>query len=319
MTYNERQGVHQFSQGQVAVVVELPDDTAAFENQRLRLRLAPPGIREIDVSNIPDAWPTVVVGPRKTPASVVGKYLQMGQRIQFPVRYYFCSTIHRIQGETVPLLATQLSDTDRQYRLWQKEQFVVLISRVHRCKDVIFVGSQSETRRAVVRILGGSSKWDTLVDHYLSVLDVAVRPAAVRQILMDSHPFLPIYRELPSSSCGYVYMIASTSKPGKFFIGETDDLKRCLRNHNTGYGSVETMDTSCHPWGVFAFIVGFESDRADACTVRREFVDEWYADRSGGLEAAYQFGVRLADEWMLRGFKLTVVKCGQVSVQSALT
>ena len=45
MTYNRRlDGLTVFSQGQVAVVIRLPDDTTDFANQRLRLRLAPPGL-----------------------------------------------------------------------------------------------------------------------------------------------------------------------------------------------------------------------------------------------------------------------------------
>ena len=120
MTYNERHGAHQLSQGQVVVLVDLPEDEADVASLRLRLRLAPPGIRNIDVNNVTAEWPTVTVGTRTTPPLIVGACLQMGRRSQFPVRCYFCSTIHRIQGDTVPLLATQLSNSERQYRLWQR-------------------------------------------------------------------------------------------------------------------------------------------------------------------------------------------------------
>jgi len=65
------------------------------------------------------------------------------------VRYYLCSTIHRIQGDTVPLLATEMSLTKREYRLWQREQFAVLISPVHECKDLIFVDTAAKTRAAI--------------------------------------------------------------------------------------------------------------------------------------------------------------------------
>ena len=111
-----------------------------------------------------------------------------------------------------------------------KEQFVVLISRIQRCRDVIFVGSAVETRRAIVRILGRSSKWDSLADKYLSALHIASRPSGVREISLDSHPFLPLYPELPTAECGYVYMIVSLSCAGKYYIGEVDNLNRCLRN-----------------------------------------------------------------------------------------
>ena len=130
MTYNRSNGTPAFSQGQIAIVMSLPDTSVAFMQQRITLRLAPAGVRHIDVVNIPADWPLLIVGPRTTPPVLVGSYLQMGRRTQFPIRYYMCSTIHRIQGDTVNILATELSASKREYRLWQKEQFTVLISRV---------------------------------------------------------------------------------------------------------------------------------------------------------------------------------------------
>ena len=44
MTYNHRiNGVTVFSQGQLAVIMQLPDESKEFMNQRIRLRLVPPG------------------------------------------------------------------------------------------------------------------------------------------------------------------------------------------------------------------------------------------------------------------------------------
>jgi hypothetical protein len=68
---------------------------------RLRLRLAPPGVRDIDTNNIPTEWPEILVGPRTTPPVVVGKGMQNGRRTQLPVRHYMASTVHRIQGKHV--------------------------------------------------------------------------------------------------------------------------------------------------------------------------------------------------------------------------
>ena len=286
LTYNNRQG-SPFSQGQIAVIIGLPDDSVDFADQRLRLRLAPPGVRTIDTANIPADWPEVSVGPRTTPAVPVGKYLQMGRRTQFPVRYYQSSTVHRIQGDTVALVATELSLSRRDFRLWDRAQFAVIISRVRSCSDLIFVGNVDETRAAIEHIMSKTSKWDNLIDHFMSELNTAVQPARARQISLDSHPFLPLYRELPSAPCGYVYLLASLSVTGHCFIGETTELKRCLRQHNTGYGAEETMNTSLHPWGVFAFVIGFDQYSvevsADQLTdlaeygheLRRQSASEW--------------------------------------------
>jgi predicted GIY-YIG superfamily endonuclease len=318
MTYNKKDGAVPFSQGQVAIVVELPSLTVGVSEQRLRLRLAPPGERVLDVNvnNIPDEWKEVVVGRRTTPPIIVGRYLQMGRRTQFPVRYYLASTIHRIQGDTVGLLATELSLTKKEYRLWQKEQFTVLISRVHKCDEIIFVGSKTDTQAAIVQILSGSSKWDTLVDHYLSELDSAQYSPVARNIRMDSHPFLPMYRELPAAACGYVYLIASLSTAKRHFIGHTMELKKALREHNTGYGSEQTRNTHLHPWGVYAFVIGFDiENRETAKDLRAEFASDWRykVEPHDALDSVFEAGKVLADVWKGRGFDMTIVKCGQQS------
>ena len=127
-------------------------------------------------------------------------------------------TIHRIQGETVHLYATQISDVDKQYRPWQKEQFAVLISRAHYCKDIIFVGSKNDTRNAIISILGRSSKWDLLIDKYISNLDI-LSHHRVREIDLNFHPFQPLYRELPNAFCGYVYLLSSIADSWQCYVG----------------------------------------------------------------------------------------------------
>jgi hypothetical protein len=105
MTYNERRVSHPFSQGQIAVLVELPPADQAVRDVHLKLRLASAGTRyTADPTQLPDNWQEVVVRAHTTP-EVAGVGLQMGRRKQLPVRFYVCSTIHRIQ---VLLLATVL-------------------------------------------------------------------------------------------------------------------------------------------------------------------------------------------------------------------
>ena len=280
MTYNERHGAVRFSQGQVSVVIQLPDDKLPINQQTLTLRLAPPGLRQIDADNIPDDWPRVVVARKTSHSIVVGRGLQMGRRTQFPIRYYLTSTIHRIQGETVDLYATQISEVYKQYRLWQKKQFAVLISRAHYCRDIIVVGDRNDTRNAIVKILGRSSKWSLLIDQYMSKLDV-LSDVIVREIDLNLHPFEPLYRELPTAPCGYMYPLVSIPHPDHTWAGETDNIKKRLREHNTGYGVEETRPTELHPWAVFAFVCGFDFDN--------EEMDEGVSLLEYGIEARKEF------------------------------
>lgn len=252
------------------------------------------------------------------PSNSVLIVLCVGRRTQLPVRLYICSTIHRIQGETLPLAATQLTDSRPEYRLWQKEQLAVLISRVARCQDIIFVGSRTETRLAVERILACSSKWDTIVDHYLSVLDAARRTShTAMEVSHDSHPFLPVYQELPAADCGYVFILVSMSSALVFYVGHAVNLKKALRQINTGYGDEVTRRVEYQPWGVYAFVSGFEvgDERQFGIDSRVRFA-ELLRNRSSGLpsvEDAYVRCKALADDWTRQGFdELVVVKCGRL-------
>ena len=319
MTYNERHAQHQFSQGQIAVVVGLPEVSDNIREGRLVLRLADPGVRLIDVNNIPTSWPRIEVRARTTPPVVVGRGLQMGRRTQYPVRFYICTTIHRIQGDTLSLVATQVTDSTREYKLWLKEQLAVLISRVRTCKDIIFVGNRDETKAAVERILASSSKWDAIVGHYMAALDVSImQQHRARAVSNERHPFLPIYHELPSASCGFVCLIVSMVCPDRFHVFHASDLKVELRNINTGYGEQETRNTEFHPWGVYAFVCGFESvlDIQLGVANRADFSVDWCnASRmANNVESAYERGKVLADQWVQRGHKLTIVKCGRMEL-----
>ena len=314
MTYNERHGTVQFSQGQVGVVTALADSAQPLAQQALTVRLAPPGTRQIRVDSIPAEWPEIHVRRRTTPAILVGRALQMGRRTQFPVRYHLASTIHRIQGDTVALYATQLSDIHREYRLWQKEQFAVLISRAEHIKDIIFVGGKTDTKRAIVKILQQSSKWDMLIDRYISSLNTLGAPE-VREISLDVHPFKPMYRELPSGISGLVYLLVSMAVPEISYLGETENLKASLLRHNTGYGDECTRQTSLHPWGVYAFVCGFDdNDVASGVERRKEFYESVRQFVAGaGPEKAYAVLRDKVHLWTEMGCKnLVLVKCGEL-------
>jgi hypothetical protein len=288
-------------------------DVSDFLNCRIKLRLAPPGFNRVDTSNIPDDWPEISIKPRCTTPVVVGACFQMGRRTQFPIRYHMTSTIHRIQGETVALYATQISDISRNYRLWQKEQLAVLISRARYCRDIIFVGRRSDTFEALKRVLRMHSKWDQLVDEYITALDVMFQPL-VRQIRLETHPFLPLYRELPTTTCGYVYLIVSIPYPRKCYIGQCDNLKKALREHNTGHGPEETRSTTLHPWGVFGFVCGFDHEVIDVGRVCRDSLCwEWQnsVDLNRGPEAVYERGLEIVTEYTHRT-NFVIVKCGTI-------
>lgn len=177
------------------------------------------------------------------------------------------------------------------------------------------MGTRSQTRDAIINVLTRTSKWDNLVDNYMLSLDILSNPV-VREIQLNLHPFMPFYRELPSASCGYVYLLCSMTDCLKCFIGETDNMKKSLREHNTGYGAPKTKPTALHPWGVFSFVCGFDCQDNDAGRQRRKdflFTLELSVDDSKGPEHLYSQMRDQVIDWTQRArTPLVIVKCGEL-------
>jgi len=110
-------------------------------------------------------------------------------------------------------------------------------------------------------------------------------------------------------------MLVSLSAAGTFYFGETDNLKRSLRKHNSGYGDEITKNTDLHPFGVFAFISGFDGQTVvSPIEIRHDFFELLRRRISSGLtlSAAYDTCVDFANEYSLReSVQLVVVKCGE--------
>ena len=142
----------------------------------------------------------------------------------------------------------------------------------------------------------------------------------VREIDLNLHPFKPFYRELPSATCGYVYLLASIPDSTQCYVGETENLKQRLREHNTGYGPEETRPTILHPWGVFAFVCGFELEELNLGIQRRKnFLDVLMLtlDRHRGPEFIYNRMRALVEDYNSDDqHPLVIVKCGQLSVEA---
>lgn len=146
-------------------------------------------------------------------------------------------------------------------------------------------------------------------------MNVAVRLSSVRELDLSTHPYLPLYQELPTAPYGYVYLLVSLSEYRCYFVGEGQDLKSAFRDHNTGHGYVETRDTQLQPWAVYAFITGFDAPtRESARDQRIEFATQWRSAISmRGLTAddVYLTGRQLAERANDDGLPVVIVKCGE--------
>jgi hypothetical protein len=255
LTYNNTRAtknIPRFSQGQLAVVTHLPDTNLQLNEQRVELRLLPPGCRNCDIQSIPAASRPFKVAPRPTVPVVVGFQMTKARRIQFPLAYYVCSTVHRLLGETCSKLATQItSDKKDMFSLWDRQQLLVIISRVSSLDDILFVGSRQETLQAIKELLSQTEDFDEHIDKIMSSIDVLRDGGG---ILPPTNLLPSLNTSIPSRDCGFVFMLVSIKFPQCFKLEDSQSLEKMLRKYNT---SDERGISHLRPWAVACFVCGF--------------------------------------------------------------
>ena len=66
---------------------------------------------------------------------------------------------------------------------------------------------------------------------------------------------------IPSESeYGYVYLLLSLRDHNTTYVGQTNNLKRRVSEHNRGIGSKVTTASALRPWYPIAFITGFDAE-----------------------------------------------------------
>ena len=112
-------------QGQLCVLLSL--DT--IDSGTVTVALAPAGCRSIPpLPVIENTWRCVVIG-KETGVTFRLNHKTVCRRIQFPLKLFVASTIHKTMGETLPMVATQIVGS-RDFALWLPEQLYVVMSRV---------------------------------------------------------------------------------------------------------------------------------------------------------------------------------------------
>ena len=168
-------------------------------------------------------------------------------------------------GSDLGHVVTRLSLTDPLYRLWEKEQAVVMLSRTECARDIIFVGSPREIIDAILQVIQIRSQYSEYMNHIISVLsdegrfseDGMQQVPAVNQNL---HPFCPRNVIQPNDGSGYCYILVSLKDMRTTYIGQTRRLVQRLQEHNSGYGSQGTSDYRLRPWALLAYVSGFDEN-----------------------------------------------------------
>ena len=244
-------------QGQLGIILEVPSDNATL----LEVFIAPPGCRSaVNIDEnclIGSGWRKTVVAKVFTP--VLKNNTSFLRRYFFPIKNYVASTIHKCIGDTFPSIVTKISLSDKHFKIWDKEQLLVLLSRVSKLQDITFVGNESDLHSTLVTIIQQESCYTNYINNLLSKLAAAPSNSSSSSINVLTTNYLPWNVVLPEDETGFVYLLVSTKMPNVFYIGETDNIRRSLRQHNCGNGASATRPIERRPWGVLALATGFST------------------------------------------------------------
>ena len=229
LTYNSYMAGPTFSQGQLAIVTHLPDPAIAPEIAEAHLRLLPPGCVDTTVM----VGQAIKVKRRLTPAVEVGRKGLLARRQQWPFRLYVSTTIHRVIGETTPILATQLALSNSKFVIWEKEQLLVVLSRVRSLDNLYFVGQMEELVATVKGLLAKTDPTEVFLDQLLS------GDAPPPDPRVQKTGFVTRSSEIPSWNCSCTYFLINNDS-SKVYCGETGNMRARLRQHKTGTIFVES-------------------------------------------------------------------------------
>ena len=280
-TYNDDGG--NFTQSQLGLLLDVPDQDCLDHFRQISIMVAPPGekVVEFDARKGKDeytvaGWVEHFVGMCPERSHCVQMNMR-GQRKQYGLKHHVTSTVHASMGDTLPKIVTEISYEGNDFRLWDKAQAVVLLSRTKLGSDIIFVGDKTETIKALSSLIRTSNQWMNYMENILEIGSMN-RESGNSKISIFNHqdfPFRLCDIVVPNCNTGFVYMLVSMKVNTFTYIGETNNIHVRLNQHNSGYGAQTTCPLSLRPYARFAYVCGFEGNRP----VRRRFEESWKSRR----------------------------------------
>ena len=252
-----------FNATQICMLVDMPKQEVINNFGNISVLVAPPGVKVINITSrskvelLQNGWKETTVGVGHEHNVNVWQHGVKAKRRQYTIKAYVASTIHSAIGHTLSKVATSVTSGS----LWERAMVVVLISRVSRACDMIFVGNKSDNIKALVDGLKTRNQYDDYMNHLVEVLvatsNSLPQPEAVH---LSFHPFRPKDIPLPQDNSGVVYLIVSSVETRAIYVGYTQDMLKRLKQHNSGYGSSESSNPLYRPYALFAYVSGFEYD-----------------------------------------------------------
>ena len=187
------------------------------------------------------------------------------KRKQYGLRHRIASTIHSGMGQDLEYVITKVTPeaVNADYCLWEREQVVVLLSRTHFAKNIIFVGPPKQTLDALVHVLRKPSQYSDYMEYLLDRL--CATGGGTRKLVIDqhAHPLRRMDIDISQDTSGFVYLLVSLKDRKSTYVGQTGNMIRRLREHNSGFGALSTSNPSLRPWALMGYIIGFDGSSTD--------------------------------------------------------
>ena len=239
-----------YSQGQMALLFDLPNQEQINQNRKINVLAAPTGLHDIVYDNnkskndyIRMGFYEVKVGLASFRTIAINRH-QQAQRKQYALRHRVTSTIHAAMGEALNKIAIQI--TESMFELWDKAQVIVALTRTKIGKNVIIVGDMQETINAIISLIQTRIQWTNYMENILDLITVGENIEERVPILnYRSFPFRICDISLPQSKTGFVYFLISVRNLDYTYIGECSFITKKLYHHISGYGSTSTAPGGC--------------------------------------------------------------------------
>ena len=115
-----------------------------------------------------------------------------------------------------------------------------------------------------------------------------------------------------------MYLLVSTKHIGYMYIGETENVRKRLGEHNSGLGSRFTNNARLRPWALFGFVVGFKNRgqrRLFEQAWKHRAMEERNRERRRRPTGVLQIATDLAfvkNQQRDKDSKLVVRQCGEI-------
>ena len=201
------------------------------------------------------------------------------KRKQYGLRPRVWFTLHAAMGQTLPCIVTKVDALENSiYHLWERAQVIVLLSRTRFAKQIFFVGDPRRTAETLLNVLKTFTQFTKYICELLNNLIEANESTSSANLAhplppfsLQDHPFRPIDVEIPSDNTGVCYILISCRNKAVTYIGQMQNLLERLDQHNSRYGSIQTAPVELQPWGLLAYVVGFDTDKR----MRLAFEHQW--------------------------------------------